>query len=70
MEKAIAILTFAAVWIFCGWLMSLYYKQFMCENYKACTTCIHIKKEWNKRAWHMDGIVAVIALIFLFWLFK
>lgn len=64
----IKILAFAVAWIACGFIMAMYYEQFLCDHRKGCTTCIHITKRWHKNAWIMDGVGAVIAVIYLYWL--
>jgi hypothetical protein len=70
MEKFLAIVAFGIAWLSLGLFMSLYYKGFMCAEWRQCSTCKHIERRWHAWAWIMDGVIAVIALFFLFWLFK
>lgn len=61
----IKIALYIAVWIFMGWLISLYFKFEMCDAWKSCSKCKHIERRWNKFAWSFDAVIAVIGLILL-----
>ena len=61
----IELVAYGAFWIFSGYLLSLYFKGFMCLEWKHCAPCKKYERRWYVLAWVMDIAYFIIAIPFV-----